>query len=303
MNFLLVLKQVITLFLMMSVGFALKKLKIMTNEVKSKLSDILIWVVTPCAIVSAFSVEYSAERVGNILTVFVTAVIGYTVALLLTLLFFRKQPAEKKGVYRFCMVFGNAGFMGFPVLQSIFGSDGIFYGSIFVAVFHIAVWTVGVSMLSKSRSKKDVLRHIFVNPGVIAVVVGVILFIFKITIPSFLAQAIDSFGSMNTPLSMLIIGSIFADTNLKEIFLSWRLYIVSFFKLIVSPLLVLAIVRLCGMSGIATNIAIIECGMPTAALSAILAVKFSSDSKTAMGAVAIATLLSIVTIPFIVWLL
>ncbi|MBE5816784.1 MAG: AEC family transporter [Clostridiales bacterium] len=303
MNFLLVLKQVVTLFLMMSVGFALKKLKIMTSEVKSKLSDILIWVVTPCAIISAFSVEYSAERIGNIITVFVAAVIGYAVALLLCLLFFKKQPVEKKGVYRFCMVFGNAGFMGFPVLQSIFGSDGIFYGSIFVVVFHIAVWTVGVSMLRQGRSRKEILKHVFVNPGVISVAVGIVLFVFKITLPSFLAQAIDSFGSMNTPLSMLIIGSIFADTNLKEIFLSWRLYIVSLFKLVVIPLIMLALVKVFNMSGIATNIAIIECGMPTAALSAILAVKFSSDAKTAMGAVAVATLLSIVTIPFIVWLL
>lgn len=308
MDFTTILFQVIALFIMMGVGFFARKKKYMTDEVKRGMTDILIKIVTPAVVISSFSRTFEEDKIHNALIVLVGAVIAHIILCAISLCLYRKESDERRAVLRFTLIFGNFGFMGFPVLQSIFGLDGVFYGAMFTAAFYLFSWTFGVSLFTKITSFKDTVKAIF-NVPFIAVVLGVIMYISPFRLPSFIQSPIDAIGNMNTPFSMLIIGSIFADVKPKEIFTDIKVYLASILRLIAAPLLMVGIVllvRLTGiseLSGVGYEVVLIEEGMPCAAYCAIFATKFGGDAGFASKIVAIATALSIITIPLLVQLI
>ena len=308
MNFTTILFQVIALFIMMGIGLLTRKLGYMSDAAKKGMTDILIKIVTPAVVITSFSREFEADKMTNAWVVLIGAIIMHIILCSLSLVLFSKEDKDKKAVLRFGMIFGNFGFMGFPVLQSLFGLDGVFYGAMFTAAFYLFSWTFGVALFTKPESLKDTLKSIF-NVPFISVVIGVLMYISPFRLPSFLQTVVDSVGNMNTPLSMMIVGSIFADVKFKEIFTEKKIYVSAMLRLLISPVIAMAIALLVGTvfkgvpSGIPFRVVIVEEAMPCAAYAAIFATKFGSDSRLASKMVAIATASSVVTIPFVVWLM
>ncbi len=308
MDFKTLLFQVLSLFIMMGVGLLARKLKFITDETKRGMTDILIKIITPAVVISSFSGEFDSTKISNAFIVLAGAVVAHTLLCLTCLLLYKKETPDRKAVLRFTLIFGNFGFMGFPVLQSLYGIDGVFYGAMFTAAFYLFSWTFGVSLFTKSTSMKDKIKSIF-NVPFIAVVIGVIMYVSPFRLPAFLQSPIDAIGSMNTPFSMLIVGSIFADVNFKEIFTDIKVYIASLLRILVVPVGLILLVwlvnqtNLVSLHGIPYRIVLTEEAMPCAAYAAIFATKFGSDAKLASKIVAIATALSIITIPFVVYLM
>ncbi len=308
MEFKMIIVQVFALFFMMAVGFLARKKHFMTDEVKRGMTEILIKIISPAIIIKSFSRAFEAEKLSNIITIAIGGVIIHIVLCLLCFCFFRKETPDRKAVLRFAMVFGNFGFMGFPVLQGIFGLDGVFYGAMFQAPFYLFSWTFGVSLYSKQRDLKGTLKSIF-NIPLISVILSLIMYVSPFRLPDFILSPISSIGDMNTPFSMLIIGSIFADVNFKEAFSDIKIYFATALRIVMAPMMVLGVILLVNLTGIAEfkgiafEIMVILEAMPCAAYCAIFANKYGGDAKLASTVVATATALSIITIPLIVMLL
>lgn len=300
-----ILFQVLALFIMMSVGLLARKKGYISDEAKRGMTDILINIVTPAIVISSFSGEFESNKVTNALIVLVGAFVMHIILCMLSFLLFKKESKDRRAVLRFAFIFGNFGFMGYPVLQSLFGMDGVFYGAMFTAAFYMISWTFGVSLFTEKTGWKNKLKSIF-NVPFISVVVGFFMYISPFRLPDFIQAPVDAIGAMNTPLSMFIIGSTFAEIKFKDIFTESKIYIVAALRLLAVPICAACVTALLNFSGIVSfhgipyEVVIIEEAMPCAAYAAIFAAKFGSDEKFASKIVAIATAASILTIPLVV---
>jgi len=297
-----VLNKVVVLFLIMVVGFVARKRNILTGDLNKKLSQLLLNVTLPFLIINSFNYEFSKDMLYNALIIFIFSVAIHGFSILAGFLLFKKYPIEKKSVLQFATVFSNCAFMGFPVLKSVFEDTGTFYGSIYNMVFNIFLWTYGVILFSRKKDTK-ILKKAALNPGIISVVIGMLIFLFSIKLPGPILETLDMVGSMTVPISMLIIGSLLAETRFTTMFNDISIYFCSLIRLVILPLLVYGVMKLIGISDMLTNISVLLTAMPVAATTAIFAEMFDADSVFASKCVAVSTLLSIVTIPLILMFL
>ena len=302
-NSVAVFNQVLILFLIMFVGFIAKKTGIINDAVSKKLSELLLKITNPLLVLSAFQMDFSPDIMNNVLLVFIFAVVANLVSILLGQVLFVRQKNEIKKIMKFTAVYSNCGFMGFPVLESLFGRTGILYGSIYVAVFNIFLWTNGMAIFSSSEKlNRDSIKKIVLNPGIITVLIGIVLFMLSIRLPGPVAEAVDLVGSMTIPLSMLIVGATVAGSRFKELFRGWDIYYITAVRLVLMPLIAFAALKILGFPEMLMTICVLLIAMPAAATTTIFAELYDSDSVFASRVVVFTTLAS-VTLPLMMLLI
>lgn len=298
-NFVLIGQQVLVLFILIAVGFACGKLGAITEHASKKMTDIVLYVVTPCVMINSFQREFSAELLGQVFLAAGIALAIMILSILLAKLVFHDKDESRRKVLQFSVVFSNCGFMSLPLQNELLGSEGLFFGSIFVAIFNVVVWTYG--LLDMSGDKKQLsAKRLATNPGILGFVAGMIIFVCGVQLPVFLAQPVKHLANLNTPLPMLIIGFYLSNAKIKRAFTDVGGYIAMALRLFVIPLCVMfALVPL----GIDRNMLIafvIACSAPTAATTTMFSAKFNRDVELSVGMVSASTLLSIVTMPLVV---
>jgi predicted permease len=309
MKFDIVLNQVIILFIIMITGIAAAKAGIISDGVSKKLSELLLYVTNPMMVLGSFFFEYSREKLFDGLLVFVIGSIFFILTIILSKIIFSRHDEKKRPVLRFAMVFSNCGFIGLPMMKALFGNDGVFYGSFYVIAFNIFVWTFGITMFNNGKGANGAkgavktLKEALLNPAVIAVYVGLVIFILKIPIPGAVKEAVAHMGNITLPLSMLIIGSLISTAKFKTLFNDIKVYYVSFIRLIAVPLLAYFMMSFAGLSRMLVSIVVTALAMPVAAYTTIFADMFDRDAVFASKAVTFSTMFSILTAPLIVSLL
>ncbi|MBP5083417.1 MAG: AEC family transporter, partial [Methanomicrobium sp.] len=209
-------------------------------------------------------------------------------------------PAKysERGVFSFMLVFSNLGFMGIPVTQAIFGTDAVFYTTLFMLPFNLLVFTIGILML-RPDMRMNFNPKLFVNPGIIASIIGMLFFFTGFTIPSPVYDVMDYLGSTTTPLAMVVTGALLAMMPFSNLFSDYRIYILSAFRLLIIPVIVYLVISPYATDPVIFAIPVLLAAMPAAANSVILAEEYNADSSLASKGVFITTLLSIVTIPLL----
>lgn len=297
-----IVSEVVVLFMIMATGYYARRKNIINATVNRGITELILNVTLPLMILVSFTFEFNQEMLataGRLLL----ASFGLHVAIYFgSGLFYRRHPQETRSVLRFMTTFSNCAFMGYPVLQSLYGKIGIFYASIFGVPFTIALWSLGVMLFTGEKGIQALKKGIF-NPGVLSVVAGLIIFIGSLKLPAPLLKACDLVGSTTTPLSMIVIGSTLADTRLRELFSGLAVYYASAVRLLVVPLLVLAVLTLLGIKGMVLGICVISMAMPAAANTAMFAEKFDGDTKLASRCIFLSTALSLFTIPLVIAIL
>lgn len=300
-SFMTVLVQVLVLFVLIAVGFVSAKTKIINENGAKVIADVVLYFVTPCVIIDAFQREFDADMLIKLLvSASVSAVILF-VSVLIAQLLFRKQDKDKTPIYKFATVFSNCGYMSLPLQQALLKEEGVFYAASFIAMFNIFVWSYGIITMSPKDNKK-VSMKILINPGIIGTVIGVVLFVSSITLPKVVAAPVDYMAAMNSPLPMLIIGYYLANANLKKAFTDVYAYISMGLRLVVLPLLSLAVLYFCGVRGVLLVSLIISVSSPVAAITTMMSAKYGHDTELSVSIVSASTLLSLVTMPLIVGL-
>lgn len=306
MRFDIVINQAIILFIMMITGIAAGKAGIISDGVSKKFSELLIYVTSPMMVLGSFFFEYSPDKLRDALLVPVLSAIFFFLTIIISKILFRKYDEEKGPIMRFAMVFSNCGFIGLPMMKALFGNDGVFYGVFYTFVFDIFLWTVGISMFSESKREKGnvkTLKKVLLNPAIIALYIGLVIFVLRLPIPDAAKEAINHIGNMTLPLSMLIIGSLISKTKFKTLLNDVRVYYISFIRLIAIPLLAYFLLSFTGLPRMPVSIVVTALAMPAAAFTSIFADMFDKDSVFGSKVVTLSTMFSIITVPLIVSLL
>lgn len=296
-------EQVCMLFLLIFIGFVCAKSGVIKPEGKKILSNLLVYIIVPGMVINAYMTEYDPEILPNLLLSYGLSFIALILASVLSVLFTRGIKSNNRAILRFGCAFSNAGYMGFPLIQALYGAEGLMYASAFITLFNIMVWTVGYSMVSGTAKPKEVLKTIAKNPVIYSVVIGLLIYMLQIPVPNVLKQPIALVGNMNTPISMIIVGIIIAGSNLKHIVVNKEIWYTFLVRMLLIPAITFGLFFLLGVSGMVTNVVVIQASCPTAAITSVFAVQFGHDEETAAGAVILTTLLSVLTLPVMVMLL
>lgn len=291
----------LVLFAIMLIGaFARKKNMIDTNTRKA-MSDLLINVILPCSIITSFNQEFTAETLIKSIQVLVISFGIQFLCIFFSKILYNKVPYNQQMVLRYATVCSNAGFLGLTVVGGIYGQDGLLYGAIALIPIRIFIWTAGVSLFTVT-DKKNALKKVATHPCIIAVYIGFVYMISGITLPVFLNKTLDAVGGCTTAVSMIVIGAIIADTDIKTVVSKLILYY-SAIRLIFLPIIVFIILKLINVDDLLIGISVLITAMPAGSFTAILADKYECDAEFASKCVFTSTVLSMATIPLISLLL
>lgn len=306
MHFNIVINQILVLFLIIFIGYIIRKKGLINEEINKGLSNILIDLTLPALIISSIAaIELKTEIINNVKTIALISIISYLIVIIFTNIFLKgfNLPRKKKTVFNYLLVFGNVGYMGYPVIGAIYPQYGIFYAVFYNIFFNILIFTYGIYIFTTDQGTGQIKLKKFLNNGIIAIIIGFIFFITGLKIPGIINGALESLGEMTFPLSMLIIGSSLTNVKFATIFKDRYLYLLAFLKLIILPLAGLLIIRHFNLPTIISNISIMLLAMPSAANGVIFAERYDGDYNFASEGVFFTTLLSLVTIPLFIWII
>ena len=300
----LLLKQIAQLFLMILMGYIIVKAKLLKGEDSKVLSKIILYLIIPAVIINAFQVDYSPNVTKGLITACIASIILQFLLLFVTYIMqkmFHLNSVEFTSAY-----YSNSGNLIVPLVTYILGGKWVVYGCVFMSVQLFFIWSQDKNMIS--REKGINLKKILLNINMISVFLGVILFFTKIRFPEIINNTLSSVGGMIGPLSMIVTGMLIAEVNLKDIFTNKRVYLVTVLRLIIQPLIALAVINLLGMRGwhpqgdkiiLITYLAAIT---PCASTVTQMCQVYGNDSKYASAINVMTTLLSIITMPVFVYL-
>lgn len=287
------------LFVLIGVGFLCGKKGILTDHSSKHITDIVLYIVTPCVMVSAFQRKFSMELVGNIIIGVIFSAVIIAISILIAKITFHDKNKADNSVYKFATIFSNCGFMSLPLQKAILGDDGWFYGSIFIAVFNIFLWTYGLVMMSGDKKQLS-LKKLALNPGIVGVVIALILFVSGIELPYIVAKPIEYLSDLNTPLPMMVVGFYLSQANLKKAFTGAKIYLTLAVRLIIIPLIAVAAMTVLKIDPAITVSFTIACAAPTAATTTMFSAKFNRNVELSVSLVASTTIVSIITMPAVV---
>ena len=289
----------IFLLCLMLIGVIVVKTRIMGDaRARASMTDLVIYVLLPCNILSSFF-GTSRSQIPSLGIMLVISLGIMTLSLLLSRVLYRKATPEQKKVLFYATLISNAVLLGNPVVESIYGLEGLSYAAVYMLPFRLATWTLGLAIFTGRRGN---LIKAFLHPCVVTVFLGLLVIIVDFTPPVLVSRLIFSLGSCTTPLSMIVAGCILATVDPRKIWTKLTIYF-TFIRLVLIPLMVMGILLVFRPAPMIAGISVILCGMPAGVTTSILADKYGADSELASKIAFVSTLLSIITAPLLAWLL
>lgn len=309
MDVLFVLRKVLLFVAMCVPSFILQKRNMLPDKSEKGFSAVLLYVGQPLMVLASFQdTLYRSGMIKNMLLALLFSVVGQIILYFLSLLLFIKKPdCDKTRVLKYATTFSNCGFLGLPLLYAIYGngaSEMIIYLSIYVAVFNLLSWTLGSYILTKEKKYIKWKNAIF-NPPTIALAVALPLFFCGISIGKYSPECmrfIEYFDEMVAPLAMIVLGIRLAKADLKKVFTDLDAYIVSAYKLILAPILMLLIMLPFGAEKVVTIPIFFAMAMPCASSSIVFAEKHDVSPETAATCVMVSTILCVATLPILFYI-
>ncbi len=303
MNFSALLNIIITLFLLMICGYVCRKLGILDAVASKNLSKLIITVGQPMMIIGALNdAAYTEENLKIALyTTLISFAVHIVVGISAFLICRKMKDLNQSKLIEFGLVFTNCGFLGFPVLDSIYGDGmGSFMGAFYVIAFHIFLWTWGIAILARGREDiKLTPKKAFLNYGTVPCAIGVLLYLLKplFTMPQSVGKFFSYLGGLCTPISVLITGGLLATISLGAMFKNRRLYFTCFLKLLVFPMAACILAKLCGLSDTYVILCTVMTGLPCASTVVMLAELHDIEPAYASQTVGMTSLLTTATLP------
>lgn len=294
----ILIKQVCIMFVLMGVGFVSYKKKYISDAGSRDIGKILLNIVIPVVVISNFCIEKTPEKTAQLFGSALLSLVCMTLSVIMAYLFYHK----KDRIGEFSAAFSNAGFIGIPLVSATFGSEAVFYISIMIVLINALQWTIGVYTLTDDSNVMDPCK-IAKNPIVISVVLGIFIYFCGIRIPSIVMQVFSLISAINTPLAMFVSGVYLAQSDLLKIIKEKDPYLVSLIRLIVIPLVLILVFCLFPFGNREIKLAIlIAAACPVGSNVAVFAQQYDKDYRKGVEYVCISTLLSIITLPLIVFI-
>lgn len=296
-NSLIVLAQIAVMFLIMILGFYVFRKGMLDNETIKRLSGFLNRYVMPCAVIRSFQRPFDAELARTFGLTMICAMLTFVIAIAIANAVYRPSGAANYADRRVCIILTNDGFMALPLLAAMFGPTGVFLGAAHICCMTVVLWTYGVKQLSHGREKMTLRNAVLHNPGVIAAVLGLLLFVSPVKLPAVAFTAVDLVGDLNTPLAMICLGCFIAQVDLKACFFDRALWVLSGLRLLVIPVLVMVPLLFVPLDPTAKLCLMVGVSAPSAIACAMFSQVHGADFLFSTRAITLTTILSIVTLP------
>ena len=299
---LLLIKKIVSLFLCIIAGFVIVRCGVMKPEHSKPMSTFLVYIVVPCSILSAFQIDYTPEILRGFLIACLAAVLVHIIWIVMDIPL--KRVLHMDGVERMSILYSNSGNLVMPIVAAIFGAEWVIYSSAFMLVQLVFMWSHGKAVIC-GETQIDI-KKIVTNINLIAAAIGIVLFIFHISFPAPLQDAVDSFAAMIGPIAMFTSGLLIGGMDLKQVFSYRRAIPVTFLRLIVFPAVILVLWKFGPMASWMDNgekimlISLLGCLGPSASMCTQMAIIYDRDAGYASAINVISTLLCIITMPLMV---
>lgn len=262
--------QMGTIFILILVGMAVKKKQIISEKGKKELADLIIAVILPCNIIKAYMVDMGSDFWITFSEILVVTTLNQVLALILTRTVYQRVNSSEKPIYQYATVCSNAGFIGNALAESIYGTTGLLYASVFLIPARIVMWTAGISFFHKGADKKEAYRKVLLHPCMVGTYLGIIIMVFHISLPAVAEQTITQISRCCTPLTMMYIGMVLVGVEWKTLVNSAQVRF-ALIRLAGIPLIVYTGCRLAGLDGTVTGVCVLLAGMPAGSTTTVLA--------------------------------
>ncbi|MBR3235788.1 MAG: AEC family transporter [Atopobiaceae bacterium] len=291
---LILIKQILVMLCMMSIGVVLYKIKQIDEKGVAQLSNLALYVGTPCVVIQSLAIDFDATRLSAGLLVMLFFLVIFAVSVLIA----RFGCGKPDRVGQFAVVFSNSGFVGIPLIQGILGDEYVFYVTMTLVVGTITFWTYGVYLMSGDKNEVSV-KKILTNPNLLAVIIGMILFLAPFKLPYVLAKTISGMANMNTGLGMIILGATLGASNIGMMIADTRLYKAIALRLLVVPLASIPILMFMPVPSEVRMVMMIIAAAPAASATSMLALKYGADYSYGTGLAIGTTIISMITMPIV----
>lgn len=288
------------LFIYMLIGFAARKTGKVQSSARQSINNLLLYVCLPCMIFQSFDLEMNAETFKTGAVAMLAALFSALVALVLGRFLYSWAPPEERSILQYGTLVSNSGFAGLPVVESAYGAQGLFIGSLYIIPTRILMWSAGISLFTDAPLAKRV-KSVLTNPGILAVFAGLLRMVLRPAFPAPVTKALGALGSMTTPMAMILIGMILAEVELRRVtdILEPKAFFLVGVRQFLQPLIALMVLRLFHVDSLTLSVAVVLTGMPIGSTTALLADQYGANAAFASKCVFVSTLTSLVTIPIL----
>lgn len=303
MDIWIILQQMLTLAAMMTIGYYLRKKEWLEEDTYEKISRMVVNVFNPLLIIDGVINRSFTRQKGNIgenlMFMLVYFTLLFVIGRLLSLFFAKKK--EERNIYQLMTMFSNVGFMGIPIITSIYGKESMIYIIFYILGYNVLLYTLGIWLFQSE--KKDisygVLLKNMINPGVVASFLGILLFVWNPPVPQFAKNLCSYMGTATVPLSMILIGFSLADTKWRTLFGNIRMLLFVVVKMLVIPIGAALCLKHLAFSFMIEGIFVLQIGMPVGSILALMAVENGRDGDICTNGIVLSTLVSVLTIPIV----
>ncbi len=292
------INQIVAMFVIILFGVIFYKKGMITEEGNKSMSNILLYLVNPALAFNAFQREFDASVLKSLGMAVFLSLLAIGISIVVSRPFFRRggENTESLALERFACIYTNCGFFGIPLMNGLFGAEGVLYASVYLIVYNLVIWSHGLSMITGRTDKKSLMEP-FRTPIVPAVVLGFLCFLSGFRLPAPIQTGMDFSGSLNTPLAMLVAGVSIAQSDGKAMIKRKRIYYTAFISLLVIPLLMIGAFRFLPGYHMVKTAVLVATACPAGAMGTMLAIRYDRDHRYYSQIFAMTTLLSIFTLP------
>jgi len=291
--------QMVILFSILFLAYGATKLGLLPPNANKPISSLILNLTCPATIL--YSMVTSTRSLGNGDVLYILAlgigIHGLFMILGQLTVMAVKAPGASKGVFRAMIVQANVGFLGFPLIRSLFGTEGLFIASIYNIIFNLVSYTYGTSQLASRPEDKRLSLKMFCTPVLLCSYLGLILYFTNIPLPGTVVDILASLDQITSPASMVVIGCALAGIPIRQVFSNWRVYVGVFVRLILAPVVVWLILRTFIANPMILQVMVAVSALPSATNITLLSSQYDGDVKTASSALFLTTVLSILTLP------
>lgn len=305
--FLISAQQVIIMFCIMLVGMICRKIGFLRSDSEKDITNILCFVISPCLIVNSFRQEFSMQRLALFGELFLISAAVFLINTVISQLLLGKKTGgrvlhltdDESVVMRFGSVYTNCGFIGFPLVQSLIGDIGVFYAVPFNITYNIFVWSHGVNLFRRGEgiSKSAAARKVLTNPNIIATAIGLLLFLTQVSLPAIPSRVLELISSMNTPLSMLVIGANLADFNIFRDLADPKAWLGVIFRNFLLPLVTILLLLRLSIPQDASLTMLVMSACPVGGFTVLFSNLYNMDNRFPTRYMCMSTILSILSVP------
>ncbi len=307
MSFSALLSRMLVLLIFICIGVLCSKLRFIDEHSASSLNKLVLYFCGPMLILHSIQSVQGDFGMSDILRLLLYGVMVQVLCIVIGVIFARVICGKKpiRGVFALVTAFGNIVFMGIPVVSALYGDGAVFLLSVISIPFNLFLFTFGIFLILGGRKQEQKIpwKKLLYNPSLIAVILALILFFLQVEMPAPITEVMRYLGQMVVPLSMLLIGAALGRMQLKTVFGSGLSYLVCVIKLLIVPIPVFFLLRAIVPDPMVLGILTVISAMPSASISPILCAEYGGDSDFASRSVFLTTLLSLATVPAMVWLL